>query len=146
MKIIERLYQYIKFKGIKPTRFEKNIGLSNGYLGTQLKRNADLGESILVKIIDNSLDLSPEWLITGKGEMIKNDVVTIDSNDNLVAILRERLELKEDKIEYLQRELDKKDEKYFNLFEAINSLAELIAHNKKIDKNEIFEQIKKLVA
>ena len=38
MKAIERLYQYLDYKGVKPTRFEKEIGLSNGYLGTQLKR------------------------------------------------------------------------------------------------------------
>ncbi|MDR2407581.1 MAG: hypothetical protein LBE13_05670 [Bacteroidales bacterium] len=72
MKIINRIYVYIEFKGIKPTRFEKDLGISNGYLGTQLKRNADLGETILNKIIDYCLDLSPEWLLTGKGEMLKN--------------------------------------------------------------------------
>ena len=73
MKAIERLYKYIDYKGNKPTRFEKELGLSNGYLGTQLKRNADLGESVLNKIIDYCLDINPEWLLTGKGEMLKQD-------------------------------------------------------------------------
>ena len=49
---------------------EKEMGLSNGYLGTQLKRNSDLGESAIVKIIDNCLDLNPQWLIMGKGQML----------------------------------------------------------------------------
>ena len=53
------------------------MGLSNGYLGTQLKRNSDLGESAIVKIIDNCLDLNPQWLIMGKGQMLidqENDI------------------------------------------------------------------------
>jgi hypothetical protein len=74
MKAIERLHRYIDYKGSKPTRFEKELGLSNGYLGTQLKRNADLGESILNKVVDYCLDISPEWLLTGNGEMLKSDV------------------------------------------------------------------------
>lgn len=47
-----------------------NNDLSNGYLGKQLSRNADLGEGILTRILDNCPDLSPEWLLTGKGQMI----------------------------------------------------------------------------
>lgn len=73
-KIINRIFQYLEFKGIPPTRLEKEIGLSNGYLGTQLKRNADIGESVLLKIIDNCRDLNYSWLILGKGEMILNTI------------------------------------------------------------------------
>jgi phage repressor protein C with HTH and peptisase S24 domain len=71
MKSIERFFQYIEYKGIKPTRFEKDFKLSNGYLGTQLKRKGDLGETILNQIIDNCLDLNPDWLLTGKGTMLR---------------------------------------------------------------------------
>lgn len=73
MKIIDRIYQYIDSKRIKAVPFEKEVGLSNGYLGKQLKRNADLGESVILKIIDNCPDLNPLWLLTGKGEMLKDD-------------------------------------------------------------------------
>ena len=72
MKAIARLHEYIDYKGSKPTRFEKELGLSNGYLGTQLKRNADLGESIINKIIDYCLDINPEWLLTGKLPMLRS--------------------------------------------------------------------------
>ena len=62
--------QYIDYKGLNKRTFEVNNDLSNGYLGKQLSRNADLGEGILTRILDNCPDLSPEWLLTGKGEMI----------------------------------------------------------------------------
>ncbi|MEF9477559.1 hypothetical protein OWR28_07385 [Chryseobacterium sp. 1B4] len=71
MKAIERIYEYIDYKGIKAISFERSIGLSNGYLGKQLKRKADLGESILIKIIDNCPDINPLWLITGSGKMLE---------------------------------------------------------------------------
>ena len=71
-KIINRLFQYLDNKNIPHTRFEKEIGLSNGYLNTQLKRNADLGEGVIGKIVDYCLDLELTWLITGKGEMLRN--------------------------------------------------------------------------
>lgn len=73
MKAIERFYQYLEYKGIKPTRFERVNGLSNGYLGTQLKRKGNLGEDVLNKIIDNCLDIDPVWLLTGKETMLKSD-------------------------------------------------------------------------
>jgi hypothetical protein len=78
MKIINRLYQYLDYKQIKPTRLEKELSISNGYFGTQLKRSADLGESMIIKIIDYCLDLNSEWLLTGTGEMIKSTNQTIE--------------------------------------------------------------------
>ncbi|MDQ8012007.1 MAG: S24 family peptidase [Flavobacterium nitrogenifigens] len=72
MKAIERFYQYLDYKAIKPTKFEKENGLSNGYLGTQLRRNGSLGEDVLTTIINNCLDLNPIWLLSGKGLMTQN--------------------------------------------------------------------------
>lgn len=93
MKAIERLYQYFEFKHIKPTRFEKKIGLSNGYLGTQLKRKGNLGEDIFIKIIDYCLDLNPVWFVSGEGQMISATRVT-DPNDKMNAIQEEITQLK----------------------------------------------------
>lgn len=78
MKAIERLFEYLDFKGIPHTRFEKTIGLSNGYLNTMLKRKADLGEGVLNKIIDNCLDLRTEWLLVGKGKMLLSDMSIVN--------------------------------------------------------------------
>lgn len=73
MKTIERLFQYFDYKNIKPTRFEKDFGLSNGYLAIQLKRKADVGSSILELVVNNCRDLNVEWLLTGKGMMISEN-------------------------------------------------------------------------
>lgn len=85
-KIIVRLFAYLKLKGIPHTRFEKEVGLSNGYLKIQLRRNADLGESVINKIIENCLDLDAVWLLTGKGDMIKNMTPNNDTHYNTQTI------------------------------------------------------------
>lgn len=110
MKAINRLYKYIDYKGIKAIPFEKKIGLSNGYLGKQLKRSADLGEGILIKIIENCPDLSPEWLLIGEGSMLKNEVFTTTSevDHNYKELAEARLEIIEGlkfKIDALEKSL-----------------------------------------
>ena len=66
MKAIDRLLEYLEENNIAPTRFEKLAGLSNGYLGIQKKRQADLGEGALYKILDNCREIDGNWLIKGK--------------------------------------------------------------------------------
>lgn len=72
MKIIERIYILLEHKGIKPTVLEKKIHLSNGYFSIQKKRNADVGENAIRKVAVFFSDVNIEWLITGKGEMLKH--------------------------------------------------------------------------
>ncbi len=73
MKAIERIYQYIDNQGIKIAEFERKNLLSNGYLKKMLQRKGDLGESILNQIVENSPNISPEWLLTGAGQMLKGE-------------------------------------------------------------------------
>ena len=79
MKPIQRILQYIDYKGLKTTPFEKDVGISAGYLKKMLNRNGDIGSSHIQKIIDYCPDLSLEWLISGKGEMLK----TKNESENL---------------------------------------------------------------
>lgn len=71
MKIIERIFEYIKYKGVTIADFERQNSLSNGYLRKMKQRNADIGETIIVNLIENCPDVSLEWFILGEGDMIK---------------------------------------------------------------------------
>nr|WP_315173650.1 hypothetical protein [uncultured Flavobacterium sp.] len=109
MKAIERLMQYIDFKGFNKRTFEIDNGLSNGYLGKQLSRNADLGEGVLNKILENCPELNAEWLLTGNGEMIvssldvenkKPSQISHDGGlkDRYISLLERTISSLEDKI------------------------------------------------
>lgn len=86
MKPIERLYEYFDYKGIKPTAFEKEIGISNGYLGKAYRKQSNIGSDIIKTIVENCPDLNIEWFILGSGNMIKtkseNNLTKEDAAEN----------------------------------------------------------------
>ena len=73
MKIINRIKQYLDYKGIKPTPFEGNIGVSAGYLKKMEDRNSDVGESVILSVVEYCPDINADWLIFGKGNMLKSE-------------------------------------------------------------------------
>lgn len=70
MRLIERLQDYLVYSNISAYAFEHSCGLSNGYLGKQLKGKGSVGSDILERIKENYTDLSLIWLVTGKGKML----------------------------------------------------------------------------
>lgn len=78
--IIERILSFIDYKGLSKNKFYKETGLSNGFLD----KVKDIGASKVEYILNTYPDLSAEWLILGKGEMIKSaDFSKTKSTDNL---------------------------------------------------------------
>ena len=70
MRLIDRLQQYLDFNKITAYAFEHSCGLSNGYLGKQLRGKGAVGSDILERIKDQYIELSLIWLVTGKGSML----------------------------------------------------------------------------
>ena len=73
MTIQERILQYLENKDITPYKFCKDLGFPRGYLN---KRGV-IGTDKYLKIIKYCKDLSPEWLLTGEGDMLKPRVEDI---------------------------------------------------------------------
>ena len=66
----ERLILFIKSMKISQSKFEKSVGLSNGFVNNISK---GIGAEKLHRILCVYPALNAEWLLTGKGEMLLNE-------------------------------------------------------------------------
>lgn len=67
-EVKERLYQFIKYQGISVQAFEKQCGMSNGYVAAIRK---GIGSEKLEQIVAKFPQLNRAWLLFGDGEMLK---------------------------------------------------------------------------
>ena len=72
--ILKRLKQFIDTKGISIAAFEQSVGMSNASFGKSLKNNGAIGTDKLEKILNVYPEISPIWLLTGTGDMIKPEI------------------------------------------------------------------------
>lgn len=72
---IQRIKQYIDFKGVRVSAFEREVGMSNGSFASQLKNNKTIGLDKLENILNRYTDINIEWLLTGNGDMVNFDVL-----------------------------------------------------------------------
>lgn len=68
---INRIKEYIDFKGFSIAMFEKSVGMSNGSFASQLKNNRTIGVDKLENILNKHSEINPEWILTGQGSMLK---------------------------------------------------------------------------
>ena len=69
---IHRIKEYIDFKRINVSTFERHVSMSNGSFASQLKNNKTIGVDKLENILRIYNNINAEWLLTGKGDMIKS--------------------------------------------------------------------------
>lgn len=109
MRVIDRLYQYLRHRGLTAHAFERECNLANGYLKKQSNGKGTIGSETLEKITGRYIDLSLTWLITGKGSMlhegeykktidpghVSEDLMEYPPPERLVTLLREKVALLE---------------------------------------------------
>ena len=69
MNIKERIIQFLEYKGISITKVEQELGWSKSSL---LKSNNLSGDKISEFVLQYP-ELSPEWLLTGEGKMLREE-------------------------------------------------------------------------
>jgi hypothetical protein len=122
LRLIERLYEFLDYKGLSAYAFERSCELSNGYLNKQFKGNGGVGSDVLEKIHRTYPELSLIWLISGKGnmlfeepqEMSESGKIYQSANDEVIDLLKDKIKLLEkanadkEKIIALMEEREKK--------------------------------------
>lgn len=70
MSVKERLKLFAKSEGIRVSTIEKTMGASNGYVNSISK---NIGIDKLNLLVEYYSNINLEWLLTGKGNMLKTD-------------------------------------------------------------------------
>lgn len=73
MSVKERIKVFCKAEGITVSAFENSIGASNGYVNAITK---SIGIDRLNLILEKYSNINIEWLLTGKGEMLKTNCIS----------------------------------------------------------------------
>lgn len=67
--VIDRIRQIIDYKNVSVRQFCIEVGIANGFLD----KVKDVGSEKLLKILNTYPEISPEWLLTGRGAMLKEE-------------------------------------------------------------------------
>ena len=65
--IKQNILKYLEFKGISPCKFYQDSGITRGVLG----QNNGMSEENTTRFIAYCPEINIEWLLTGKGDMLK---------------------------------------------------------------------------
>lgn len=68
--VLERIKRIIEHHNSNISAFERSIGASEGVIRRALKNNTDIQGKWLVQIAEKYPDISPNWLLTGRGAML----------------------------------------------------------------------------
>lgn len=94
--IKQNILKYLDFKGISPYKFYQDSGITRGILS----QNNGMSEENTTKFLAYSPDISIEWLLTGKGSMLKSEdgpiiIVQDDNQGKMLVLERDNERLKE---------------------------------------------------
>ncbi len=73
-KILPRIENIANNEGITIGALERKIGASKGVLSRAIANGTDIQSKWIQAIVENYPQYSAEWLLSGKGEMLRNEV------------------------------------------------------------------------
>lgn len=83
-KTIHRLSEYITSSGITFNKLALELGLSNSYFSKMVKNNGSIGSDIIENILRVHPNINGDWLLTGRGEMLRNEQTLMIDNYEIV--------------------------------------------------------------
>ena len=121
--IKDRVLQLSDYKGVGKEKFFEELEVSYGTFKGKAKESA-LNSNILEKIIAKMPEISAEWLLTGKGEMLKSSVQNIVQNSGKNSINNISGNIEQQNYNELMEIIREKDRQIAKKDEQINKLIE----------------------
>lgn len=107
-------------EGIKITQMEARIGASKGVLSRSIANNTDIQSKWVTMIVENYPLYNSEWILTGKGEMLKSNINNHEiQNDRPSQSECPICAEKDKRIEQLERQLNRNETEIDRLWDLI---------------------------
>lgn len=107
--MIDRIRKIIEYKKLTATKFASEIGVAQTTLSGHLNDQRKVSIDVVCGIINSFEDISAEWLLTGKGKMIKGYLGSSGSSgSDDTAVLIDRIKFLEKQNELLTNILSEK--------------------------------------
>lgn len=149
--MLERLKEVIAAKSSSILDFSNKIGVPQTTLNNQIKSPRGVSVSVILLTLDTFPDISAEWLLRGKGEMILSDNLPPILGDESENDLDTHIQLAHAKgeINLLHQEIISLKEKILKQAGCIewqkDFISELIAEKKELEKKVPNETKKDIV-
>lgn len=79
MQAVQRINEFIESQGISIRAFEQKIGASNGLIRKAITNKTDIQSKWLTYIVDNFPIIDSDWLLTGRGSMLRKEKTSTQS-------------------------------------------------------------------
>ena len=118
--IKQNILQFIERQNISKNKLYEKTGISNG----TLSQKGGMSESNIMKFLSAYTEVSAEWLLTGKGEMLKSSVQNIVQNSGKNSINNISGNIEQQNYNELMEIIREKDRQIAKKDEQINKLIE----------------------
>lgn len=105
-KINQRIREFIDSLGVSDNQFAKSIGITQSVIASMFSRNTEPSSKVIVSILNAYANLSAEWLMTGKGEMLQKNFSQTNADASLQQIYDSVLKGKDNEIKKLEAEIN----------------------------------------
>lgn len=125
--INERIYQYIKQRVGYIRNMADALGINEITLANKLRGNRRVNIELVVKMLSVYEELSPDWLLLGRGPMLRNPQVSNNVNGDINGdnIQGERVSVRKGDshlVELLQKQLDEEKQRSKEYWNTIQKL------------------------
>ncbi len=116
----EKILQFIDFKGISKYKFYQDTGIANGILS----QKGGISEENVLKTLSYFPEINANWLLTGEGEMIKENHNNMTNNSISSSNVQQGNHINDVSViikvqENFQRMIEKRDEQIDRLIAII---------------------------
>lgn len=118
--IKQNILQFIERQDISKYELYKKTGISNG----TLSQKGGMSEENIIKFLSVYREVSAEWLLTGKGEMLKSSIQNIVQNSGKNSINNISGNIEQQNYNELMEIIREKDRQIAKKDEQINKLIE----------------------